>query len=50
MTEKLDRYLDNLKEEALKQVIKCLMVGDKKQGMKIIEDQVEEFDKMYSKK
>lgn len=38
-----DRYLDNLKEEALKLIIKELLYGDKA----IIQRQIDEFNKMF---
>ncbi len=50
---KLERYLDNLKEDALKQVIRVLMSGtntvDNANRREMIENQVEEFNKMYPK-
>ena len=46
MANKLERYLDNLKEEALKQVIRALMNGEKE----IIMNQIDEFNKMFTEK
>lgn len=40
---KVERFLENLKEPALKQVIRVLLVGD----IEVIEKQIEEFWKMY---
>ncbi len=44
---KLDRYLNHIDSEAKDMVIRCLMTEVNKEGKKIIEQQVEEFNKMY---
>ncbi len=50
---KLDRYLDNLKEPALRQVIRFLLVGKTMEEMAknivFVQKQVDEFNKMYPK-
>ena len=45
---KIRRYIDNLKEPALKLIIITLMTNDK-EGRKFVEKQIEEFNKMYPK-
>lgn len=51
MTNKLERYLANLKEEALKQIIRTLYENNTKDGMQrarnLIESQIEEFNAMF---